>query len=99
MWELLSLSRLSSFSSSNRLCAYAMRNSAGSLRFRLAAAFLLALPLTALGAERPIRAAALKQGSEFTSPDVRAMQADDFANPAMLWVTRGERLWREASGT
>lgn len=26
------------------------------------------------------------------------MQADDIANPGMLWVTRGARLWREASG-
>jgi sulfur-oxidizing protein SoxA len=68
------------------------------MRKGLLTALLLALPLAAAGAERPIPPAALKQGSEFTSPEVRAMQADDFANPAMLWVTRGERLWRETAG-
>lgn len=26
------------------------------------------------------------------------MQADDFANPGMLWVARGEKLWREPAG-
>ncbi|MEO8741062.1 MAG: sulfur oxidation c-type cytochrome SoxA [Casimicrobiaceae bacterium] len=26
-------------------------------------------------------------------------QADDFANPGFLWVDRGERLWREPSGS
>ncbi len=26
------------------------------------------------------------------------MQADDFANPGMLWVTRGEKLWAAVSG-
>ena len=46
--------------------------------------------------ERPIPRSALKQGSEFAGAEVRAMQADEFANPGMLWVTRGERLWREA---
>ncbi|MGL4810864.1 MAG: sulfur oxidation c-type cytochrome SoxA [Beijerinckiaceae bacterium] len=28
------------------------------------------------------------------SPDTRAMQDNDRANPAMLWVAEGERLWR-----
>lgn len=46
----------------------------------------------------PIPAAALKQGSAFVSAEVRAMQADDFGNPGMLWVARGERLWREPAG-
>src|SRR5262249_36814773 len=41
----------------------------------------------------------LKSGLEFTGADARALQADDFANPGMLWVTRGERLWREPAGT
>jgi sulfur-oxidizing protein SoxA len=48
--------------------------------------------------EPPIPRKALKQGSEFTSADIRAMQADEFTNPGMLWVTRGERLWREPAG-
>src|SRR5436190_18738345 len=37
-------------------------------------------------------------GIEFQSADVRALQADDFANPGMLWVTRGERLWSQQRG-
>ena len=40
----------------------------------------------------------LKSGIEFTGPDVRELQADDFANPGMLWVARGEKLWREPAG-
>lgn len=39
-----------------------------------------------------------KSGIEFASEEVRRMQADDFANPGMLWVTRGEKLWKEAAG-
>jgi sulfur-oxidizing protein SoxA len=42
-----------------------------------------------------ILAAQLLGGVHFQSADVKAMQADDFANPGMLWVTRGERLWSE----
>ena len=63
---------------------------------RLALAFALTCTgIAALAAERPISRAEVKQGSEFVSADVRAMQADELANPGMLWVTRGERLWRE----
>jgi sulfur-oxidizing protein SoxA len=40
----------------------------------------------------------LKSGLEFTGAEVRAMQHDDFANPGMLWVSRGERLWDEPAG-
>jgi sulfur-oxidizing protein SoxA len=57
---------------------------------------LCALLTTA--AELPIPRNALKQGSEFSGAEVRAMQADEFGNPGMLWVTRGERLWREPAG-
>jgi sulfur-oxidizing protein SoxA len=49
--------------------------------------------------ERPIAPAALKQGSAFTSEANRSLQADDFANPGMLWVTRGEKLWNEPAGS
>ena len=41
--------------------------------------------------------AQLKSGVEFQSPDVRALQADEFANPGMLWVARGEALWGSCS--
>lgn len=44
-------------------------------------------------------AAQLLGGVEFQSADVKAMQADDFANPGMLWVARGEKLWRDPAAT
>lgn len=59
---------------------------------------LLACAFRAGGAEPPIPREALKQGSAFVGSEVRAMQADDFGNPGMLWVARGERLWREPAG-
>ena len=43
----------------------------------------------------------LRSGVTFAGSNVRAMQADDLANPGMLWVERGEKLWNapvEASG-
>ena len=59
--------------------------------------FLLLLAFAASAAE-PQRPSPLKSGIEFAGPEVRAMQADDFANPGMLWVARGEKLWSEAAG-
>ena len=44
--------------------------------------------------EAPIPKSALQNGSAFTSAANRALQEDDFANPGMLWVERGERLWK-----
>ncbi|MEM7078326.1 MAG: sulfur oxidation c-type cytochrome SoxA [Pseudomonadota bacterium] len=35
-------------------------------------------------------------GLEFQSVDVQQLQADDFANPGMLWVDRGAALWTVA---
>jgi sulfur-oxidizing protein SoxA len=40
----------------------------------------------------------LRSGITFAGADVRAMQADELANPGMLWVERGERLWNAAAG-
>lgn len=44
------------------------------------------------------RLPAPKSGIAYAGADVRAMQADDFANPGMLWVARGEKLWNTAAG-
>lgn len=68
-----------------------------------AALVTCALMASAMGAqaavwEPPIPSSALKQGGEFSGAEVRAMQRDDFENPGMLWVTRGERVWSEAAG-
>ena len=40
----------------------------------------------------------LRSGVEFVGPDVRAMQADDLANPGFLWVESGEKLWNATGG-
>jgi sulfur-oxidizing protein SoxA len=48
------------------------------------------LPLVAFAQPHPLRG-----GVEFQSPDVRALQADAFANPGSLWVTRGAALWEQ----
>ena len=46
---------------------------------------------------RALPLAELRSGIIFAGADVRAMQVDDFANPGMLWVDRGELLWKQAS--
>lgn len=45
--------------------------------------------------DRPIPREQLRSGISYAGADVRALQADDFANPGMLWVARGEKLWRD----
>jgi len=40
----------------------------------------------------------LKAGSEFQAPGIRKLQADEFANPAMLWVAQGRQLWLAPRG-
>ena len=68
------------------------------IRRALRGGVLLALfPLTTFPAE-PQRPNPLKSGVEFASEDLRKLQADDFANPGMLWVARGGNLWSEAAG-
>jgi sulfur-oxidizing protein SoxA len=39
-----------------------------------------------------------KPGSAFVGADVRSLQQDDFANPGMHWVARGETLWKGGNG-
>jgi sulfur-oxidizing protein SoxA len=57
---------------------------------------LLALAASAAEAQKP---EPLKSGVEFTGDSVRKLQADDFANPGMLWVERGAKLWNEAAAS
>ena len=66
----------------------------GGAALLLAAAFALG----AQAQERAIPPDQLKSGSAFLGEDLRALQADEFANPGMLWVERGEKLWREPAG-
>jgi sulfur-oxidizing protein SoxA len=66
-------------------------------------AAILLQPLLAAFAGEPVtqamRPQPLKSGVEFTGADVRALQNDDFANPGMLWVERGGKLWQTPAGT
>lgn len=66
-----------------------------------AAALLLGLASACALAQAPERfftPAELRSGSTFMNPDIRAMQADDFANPASLWLEKGEKLWNARAG-
>jgi L-cysteine S-thiosulfotransferase len=65
------------------------------VRAALVFATLLASATTS-AQERALPREALRSGIEFAGADVRAMQADDFANPGFLWVERGEKLWSDA---
>jgi len=53
----------------------------------------------ALAQQRALPLPALRSGVSFVSPDLRAMQEDDAANPGLLWVGRGEQLWNTGVGT
>jgi L-cysteine S-thiosulfotransferase len=59
-------------------------------------ACVVACMATASAQERPAR---LKPGKDFQSAQTQALQADDGANPGMLWVEEGGKLWSEATGT
>ncbi len=65
-------------------------------RLALAAAVLAAGVVFAQ--ERAIPPGELRSGSAFLGSDLRALQNDAFANPGMLWVERGEKLWSEPAG-
>lgn len=49
-------------------------------------------------AERLLPLAAVRPAARFSSADLRALQASDDANPAMLWVVQGQALWRTPAG-
>lgn len=65
---------------------------------RLALAAVALAAGVALAQERAIPPGELKSGSAFLGSDLRALQNDVFANPGMLWVESGEKLWREPAG-
>lgn len=58
-------------------------------------AVLLAAGLAASRAQ-PIAPQERLSGFDMMGPEAQAMQRDDFANPAMLGVREGERLWSAA---
>ena len=66
-------------------------------RWRLGVALgALALASTVAAGEIPL--AQRRSGYDFMSPQTRAMQDDDTANPGLLWVLEGEALWRRKAG-
>jgi L-cysteine S-thiosulfotransferase len=78
-------------------CRFVAGAAATGVELGLSAVIALAAVSTVFAVE-PQRPVPSRSGSEFQSADSRAMQNDDFANPGMLWVTRGEKLWREPAG-
>lgn len=62
--------------------------------FRLAAAVVLTWLVSI-----EVRAEPLESGTAFLSETLRAQQADEAANPGMLWVSEGARLWSEPAGS
>ncbi len=57
--------------------------------------FGLAAPLGAQTGQPP---QPLRSGLEFAGAEVRTLQRDEFANPAMLWVERGRAVWDAPAG-
>jgi sulfur-oxidizing protein SoxA len=54
--------------------------------------------LVLLLAALPAAAQERRSGYDDAGPQVRAMQDDDMANPAFLWVQQGEALWERRVG-
>jgi len=54
------------------------------------------MAITARAAEIPLNER--KSGYDFMGPESRAMQDDETANPASLWVLDGEALWQRKAG-
>ena len=68
------------------------------IRNRLIAVLFAASISAGVLAQSAVRPVPLKSGIEFTGAEVRALQNDEFANPGMLWVTRGAAVWEQAAG-
>ncbi len=67
---------------------------------RSSAIACLALVCAAVAAqERALPLKDLRSGSSYMGTELRAMQADSFANPGTLWVERGAKLWSTRAGT
>jgi sulfur-oxidizing protein SoxA len=66
---------------------------------RLAGAIFSALLVASTVATAEIPQGERRSGYSFMTPDTRAMQDDDTANPGMLWVLDGEALWKRKIGS
>jgi sulfur-oxidizing protein SoxA len=65
------------------------------VRTIVVAAVLIAV-FPASAAEVPL--AERRSGHSFMAPETQAMQEDDTANPGMLWILDGEKLWNSRAG-
>ena len=54
----------------------------------------LATAQTLVPTTRSLPLSQLKSGLHFAGQDVQALQADEFANPAQLWLSQGAQAWR-----
>ena len=63
------------------------------------AAVLLALGTAASALAADIPLAERRSGYELMSPETRAMQDDETANPGTLWVLEGATSWRRKAGS
>src|SRR3954471_3121560 len=77
------------------------RNRFGLDHRRMRSSFVILM--TGLLMAGAVRAAEIPQaerrsGYSFMTPDTKAMQDDDTANPGMLWVLDGEALWKRKQG-
>jgi L-cysteine S-thiosulfotransferase len=63
------------------------------------AAALMVVAGTVSAQDRAIPLDRLQSGRAFMSAELRAQQDDDFANPGMLWVERGAKMWSQVTGT
>ena len=61
------------------------------MRVLVAAVLMLSLAVAATAGEK-------RSGYDDAGPQVRAMQDDDLANPAFLWVQQGAALWARREG-
>ena len=64
----------------------------------VAAVLGLALAVAARNGAPALEAADKRSGSAFLSPELKAQQDDEGANPGMLWVAEGEKLWATGAG-
>lgn len=54
---------------------------------------------TAAPPARSLPLSQLKSGLHYSGKDVQALQADEFANPAQLWLTQGALAWGQPSAS
>jgi sulfur-oxidizing protein SoxA len=76
-----------------------MSKRAPALRRRAAAAACLVLIAAMPSRASDIAPADRRSDYDVMSPDTKAMQDDDSANPGMLWVNDGEALWSRKEGS